>query len=127
MAPSSIFLNTEADEILLPTNTGQMGVLPNHADLITGLDIGVIFLRAEGKWNSFALMGGFAFIKQNKITILVNDAESAKNIDFAEAENSFNSAKVRLAESKNQKQKIEASVALKRAKARYLIVKQNNK
>ena len=41
MTPDRIFWNDQAEEIILPTNTGQMGVLTNHAPLITALDIGV--------------------------------------------------------------------------------------
>ena len=84
MAPDRVFWNASADEIILPTNTGQMGVLTNHTPLITGLDIGVMLVRPEktsgstaetGAWISMALMGGFALIKDNTFTILVNDAE----------------------------------------------------
>ena len=42
MTPDNIFWDEEADEIILPTNTGQMGVLTKHAPLITALDIGVM-------------------------------------------------------------------------------------
>ena len=87
MTPDRIFWNDPAEEIILPTNTGQMGVLTNHAPLITALDIGVMLIRAKNEWISIALMGGFALVKQNKVTVLVNEAESAKTIDAQEAEN----------------------------------------
>ena len=70
MTPDRIFWNDQAEEIILPTNTGQMGVLSNHAPLITALDIGVMLIRANNDWISIALMGGFALVKQNQITIL---------------------------------------------------------
>ena len=81
MAPDRIFWNEEAKEIILPTNTGQMGVLTNHTPLITGLDIGVMLVRTGTEWVSMALMGGFALIKDNKITILVNEAELGSDIN----------------------------------------------
>ena len=71
MTPDRIFWNDQAEEIILPTNTGQMGVLSNHAPLITALDIGVMLIRANNDWISIALMGGFALVKQNQITVLV--------------------------------------------------------
>ena len=80
MTPDRIFWNEQAEEIILPTNTGQMGVLASHAPLITALDIGVMLIRSKNEWISVALMGGFALLKQNQVTVLVNEAESAKTI-----------------------------------------------
>jgi F-type H+-transporting ATPase subunit epsilon len=127
MTPDRIFWNDQAEEIILPTNTGQMGVLSNHAPLITALDIGVMLIRANNEWISIALMGGFALVKQNQITVLVNEAESSKTIEAEEAENSFNKAKLKLEEATGQKQKVEANFVFKRARARYQVVKQSNK
>jgi F-type H+-transporting ATPase subunit epsilon len=56
MTPDEIFWNEQAEEIILPTNTGQMGVLTNHAPIIT-LDIGVMSIRTNKDWTSVALMG----------------------------------------------------------------------
>nr|YP_009105739.1 CF1 epsilon subunit of ATP synthase [Neocystis brevis]AIT94382.1 CF1 epsilon subunit of ATP synthase [Neocystis brevis] len=127
MTPDRIFWNDSAEEIILPTNTGQMGVLTNHAPLITALDIGVMLIRAKNDWISVALMGGFALVKQNKVTVLVNEAESAKTIDAQEAENSFLTAKNKLEQAEGPKQKVEANFAFKRARARYQVVKQAKK
>lgn len=127
MTPDRIFSNDQAEEIILPTNTGQMGVLTNHAPLITALDIGVMLIRRKNEWTSLALMGGFALIKQNQVTVLVNEAESANTIDAQEAENLFLTAKTKLEQAQGQKQKVEANFAFKRARARYQVVKQIQK
>ncbi len=126
MTPDRIFWNDQAEEIILPTNTGQMGVLTNHAPLITALDIGVTLIRSQMEWVPVALMGGFALIKQNQVTILVNEAESAKQIEVDQAEIAFEDAKNRLAEAENEKQRVEATFQFKRARARYQVVKQLN-
>ena len=124
MTPDHIFWNKEAQELILPTNTGQMGVLVSHAPLITALDVGVVLIRSKNEWISVAVMGGFALIKQNQITVLVNEAESAETINSEEAESAFASAKTQLFEASGQKQKVEANFAYKRARARYQVVKQ---
>ena len=124
MTPDRIFWNDQADEIILPTNTGQMGVLTNHAPLITALDIGVTLIRSNSNWIPVALMGGFALVKQNQVTILVNEAESAQTIGVDEAEKAFEEAKTRLEQSQGEKQRVEATFVFKRARARYQVVKQ---
>jgi F-type H+-transporting ATPase subunit epsilon len=126
MTPDRIFWNDQADEIILPTNTGQMGVLTNHAPIITALDIGVTLIRSKMEWIPVALMGGFALVKQNQITILVNEAESAKTIESEQAETAFQEAKTRLEAADGEKQRVEATFQFKRARARYQVVKQLN-
>nr|YP_009692077.1 ATP synthase CF1 subunit epsilon [Microrhizoidea pickettheapsiorum]QEG77703.1 ATP synthase CF1 subunit epsilon [Microrhizoidea pickettheapsiorum] len=121
MAPDRIFLETEAEEVILPTNTGQIGILSSHSPLLSGLDIGIMLLREKNDWESIALMGGFALIKDNKVTILVNDAENALNIKKEEAEQNFNEARSAFEKAVSQKEKIETNLALKRAKVRYQI------
>jgi F-type H+-transporting ATPase subunit epsilon len=118
MAPNRIVLNSEVEEIILSSNTGQIGILPNHAPLLTALDIGVMKLRIANKWTAVALMGGFAQIDQNQITILVNEAEKANDINFQEAQEAFENAQNASSQAVGKKQIIEANLALKRAKAR---------
>ena len=127
MTPDRIFWNKQAEEIILPTNTGQMGVLANHAPLITALDVGVMLIRSRTEWISIALMGGFALVKQNQVTVLVNEAESVETIKPEEAERVFSAATTQLKQAEGQKQKVEANFAFKRARARYQVVKQSQK
>ena len=125
MTPDQIFWDDQAEEIILPTNTGQMGVLENHAPLITALDIGVMLIRTKKDWISLALMGGFALVKQNQITVLVNEAESSETIESDQAQSAFTIAKDQLDQAEGQKQKVEANFIFKRARARYQVVKKS--
>ena len=118
MAPNRIVWNSEIQEIILSTNSGQIGILPNHAPLLTALDIGIVKIRLKEQWSTMALMGGFAMIENNQMTILVNEAEKALEIDLQEAQDTFRKAKANLAQAVGKKQIIEANLAFKRAKVR---------
>jgi F-type H+-transporting ATPase subunit epsilon len=118
MAPNRIVWNSEIQEIILSTNSGQIGILPNHAPLLTALDIGIVKIRLKEQWSTMALMGGFAMIENNQMTILVNEAEKAIEIDLQEAQETFRKAKTDLAQAGGKRQIIEANLAFKRAKAR---------
>jgi F-type H+-transporting ATPase subunit epsilon len=118
MAPNRTVWNSEAQEVILSTNSGQIGILTNHAPLLTALDIGVMKIRIDTQWTSMALMGGFAMIDNNQMTILVNEAEKATDINLQEAQQAFEKAQTFLTEASGRKQIIEANLALKRAKAR---------
>ena len=119
ITPDSIFLDAQADEMILPTNTGQMGVLTGHAPLITG----VLLYRSSEGWVSLALMGGFALIQKNHITVLVNEAEDSSTINLQDARQAFESAQQQFNQATNPKQKVSANFALKRAQARYQVVR----
>nr|YP_009104929.1 CF1 epsilon subunit of ATP synthase [Watanabea reniformis]AIT93550.1 CF1 epsilon subunit of ATP synthase [Watanabea reniformis] len=123
MTPDRVFWNEKAEEIVLPTNTGQMGVLKNHAPLVTALEVGVMLVRTKNEWTSLALMGGFAIVKQNKVTVLVNEAESAETVDPVQAEKTFTETQKKLSQVSGQKEKVEANFAFKRARTRFQLVK----
>jgi F0F1-type ATP synthase epsilon subunit len=58
----------------------------------------------NGEWSSYAIMGGFALIKQNQVTILANEAQSSESINPADAESAFKlQRKFRKAEGKRCK------------------------
>ncbi len=127
MTPDKIFLKEEAEEIILPTNTGQIGILKNHAPLITALDIGVMLLRSQKNWTPIALMGGFALIKNNQVTILVNEADSIDTINSETIEQDYLEAKEKMEQATNLKDKVEANFSFKRERARYQVVFQAKK
>nr|YP_010466156.1 ATP synthase CF1 epsilon subunit [Haplopteris ensiformis]UQV94605.1 ATP synthase CF1 epsilon subunit [Haplopteris ensiformis] len=118
MAPNRIVWNSEVWEIILSTNSGQIGILPNHAPLLTALDMGVLKIHTNGQWSAMALMGGFAMVENNQVTILVNEAERASEIDPDEARQSFQLAQTELVEAEGRRKRIEANLRFRRAKAR---------
>ena len=123
MAPNRIVWNSEVQEIILSTNSGRIGILPNHAPLLTALDIVIIKIRLNEIWSTMALMGGFAMIDNNQMTILVNEAEKANEINLQEAQDAFQMAQSKLSQAEGRKQVIEANLTLKRAKARLEAIK----
>lgn len=124
LTPDRIFWNEEADELILPTSTGQMGVLTGHAPLLTALDIGAMMVRKANGWSAVALMGGFALVQGNQVTILVNEAVAASSVQAQEAEQALQDATNRLNQASGEKEKVEATFAFKRARARYQLVAQ---
>lgn len=121
MAPDRVFLETEVEEVILPTNTGQIGVLSNHTPLLSGLDIGVMLLREAQSWECIGLMGGFALIKDNKVTILVNDAENATAVNAEEAEKALAEARLAVDAAETKAEKIKQNLIMKRAQVRFQI------
>nr|YP_010291543.1 ATP synthase CF1 epsilon subunit [Rapatea paludosa]ULQ67549.1 ATP synthase CF1 epsilon subunit [Rapatea paludosa] len=118
LTPNRIIWNSEVKEIILSTNSGQIGVLPNHAPIATAVDIGLLRIRFNDRWLTVALMGGFARIGNNEITILGNDAEMSTDIDPQEAQQALEIAEANLNKAEGKRQVIEANLALRRARTR---------
>jgi ATP synthase F1 epsilon subunit len=122
LTPEKPFWDGEAEEIILPAETGEMGILKNHAPIVCGLSVGAMLIRTKQEWQSVAIMGGFALVKKNQVTILANEAFAAESIDAEEARTTFEQAKTNLETSAGIKDKVEANFAYKRAKARFQVV-----
>ena len=121
LAPNQNVFEGEAEEVILPSTTGQLGVLPGHISLVTAIDIGVLRLRSNSKWISIALMGGFAEIESDEVTVLVNSAEIGSQINTQNAEEDLSNAKAALGKfSENEKspEKIKAIGEVSKAQAR---------
>ncbi|MDQ4075241.1 MAG: ATP synthase F1 subunit epsilon [Chloroflexota bacterium] len=72
--------------VLLPGSEGELGILPKHTPLLTALQPGVIVIRKDGNEELFAVGGGFADVRPNKVTVLARSAEYAEEIDVERAE-----------------------------------------
>lgn len=118
ITPDKVVWDAMAEEVILPSSTGQLGILTDHAPLLTALDIGVMRLKINGKWESIVLMEGFAEVENNKVTILSNGAEEASAIDLAAAQAELEKMSLLVDEAETKKEKIEAAIKLRKAKAR---------
>ncbi len=120
IAPDKTVWDSEAEEVILPSTTGQLGILGGHAPLLTALDVGVMRVRAEKEWTPIALMGGFAEVESDEVTILVNGAERGDAIDAAAAKSAFEEAQTKLNQVKPEDRQamIQAQQTLRRARAR---------
>jgi F-type H+-transporting ATPase subunit epsilon len=118
IAPDRTVWDANAEEVILPSSTGQLGILRGHAPLLTALDIGVMRVRVDKEWIPIVLMGGFAEIDNNNLIILVNGAEEGSKINKEEAEKTLEDMTIRFNEAVTSKEKIEATQNLRRARAR---------
>lgn len=76
----------DVDIVVIPGASGVMGILPNHAPLLTTLQFGVVQVRKNGEEEDFAVSGGVAEVQPDIVTILADRAENVDEIDIARAE-----------------------------------------
>ena len=118
IAPDRTVWDSNAEEVILPSSTGQLGILRGHAPLLTALDIGVMRVRTDKEWTPIVLMGGFAEVENDELTILVNGAEEGASINKEEAQKELEEMTARFNEAESSKDRIEATQNLRKARAR---------
>jgi F-type H+-transporting ATPase subunit epsilon len=120
IAPDKTVWDGTADEVILPSTTGQLGILTGHASLLTALDTAVMRVKSgKDKWIPIALMGGFAEVDNNEVTVLVNGAELGESINKEQAQKDLTEAEAKVAnQSGTRQEQIQATQAFKRARAR---------
>lgn len=121
LAPDQSVFDGTADEVILPSTTGQLGILPGHVSLLAALDVGVLRVRNNNGWQSIALMGGFAEVEADDVTVLVNSAELGSGIDSSKAASELDEAKAavtRLEGTPASPEKVKAQQTYDRARAR---------
>jgi len=74
------------DIVILPGEQGQMGILPNHAPLLTTLKFGILTVRVAGREEHFTVAGGIAEVQPEIVTVMADAAENVMEIDVARAE-----------------------------------------
>ncbi len=78
--------NGDADSVNLPGTEGRLGVLPRHSATLTTLAYGEVMVRVDGNESFYAIGGGFAEIRPDKVIVLADSAEQADEIDLERAE-----------------------------------------
>ncbi len=82
VTPERRILDAEVDSVTVPTATGEAGILPNHAPLVSALKPGVVSYTAKGNSDKFAITGGFVEVSSNRVSVLADSAESPDEIDI---------------------------------------------
>ncbi len=113
-----IVFEDEAEEIVIQTKTGQMGILKDRLPVTTVLDIGVTKIKQGEKYKYFATMGGVFQFKDNVATILTDTCDDGCDIDVQRANAAKERAEARLADKATEIDIQRAQAALARALAR---------
>lgn len=91
-----VVFSGDADIVILPGVEGEMGILPNHAPLLTALRYGIIVVRKQGEEQYFTVAGGVAEVQPDQVTVLADAAENVMEINIQRAEAAKRRAEERL-------------------------------
>jgi F-type H+-transporting ATPase subunit epsilon len=121
VTPEKKVLSEMVDIVVAPGEEGEFGVLPHHIPFLTKLKVGELRFRIGATTRFIAIMGGYAEVLPDHVTILASAAEEATEIDVVRAKAARERAERRLAESRDRYEFATAQAALQRAMARLRI------
>ena len=91
----------DVDEVNVPGQEGDMGILPKHAPLMTTLRPGEIVVVTDKQSQFFAVSGGVLEVRPERVIILADSAERADEIDIARAQEAVERAKANMSDKAN--------------------------
>ncbi len=120
VTPEGIQISQKVDMVMAPGTEGEFGVLPGHTHFLSGIIPGELRFDQDDKREYMAVTYGFAEVSDDKVSILVDTAEKAIDIDVERARLAMERAKERLEKAKDQEDIdfLRAEAALRRAISR---------
>jgi len=85
VTPTRVIVDTEVSELTAPGAVGEFGVLPEHVTFLGKLDTGVLSWVEGGQSRKLVVLGGYAEVVEDVVTVLADDAEFPNEIDLAAA------------------------------------------
>ena len=127
VTPEKIFYEEKASSVIAPGIEGYLGILTDHAPLITALVPGKITVKNSSDAETvMAVSGGFLEVLKNKVVILADTVEFAKDIDSERAKKALERARQRLKSREKDIDIPRAIAALKRAQNRVAVCQECN-
>lgn len=85
VTPYKRVLSEEVDELTAPGFVGELGILPGHTPLLTTLKVGELTYKKGNEVFHIAVNWGYLEVEEDTVTVLVDTAETADEIDLARA------------------------------------------
>ena len=80
ITPEKKLFSEDINEIIVPTVTGEITILPHHENLVTSLASGEMIVTSKGKQLYLGITGGFLEVRSNTVTILADYAVKSEDI-----------------------------------------------
>ena len=120
VTPARVMVSAEVDTVVAPGTLGEFGVLPGHVHFLSGIVPGELRYTSGSERVALSVTTGFAEVSNDRVSILVDAAENAAEIDGDRARRALERAKERLAKDRKTEgiDVARAESALRRAVAR---------
>jgi F-type H+-transporting ATPase subunit epsilon len=81
VSPQKLLFSGDVEQVDLPGAEGYFGVLANHAPMVTTLRPGILTVHVVGGQQKIVVLGGFAEVSKDGLTVLANTADAVEDVD----------------------------------------------
>ena len=124
ITPNGTFSIEKVEYLRAPSIDGLFGVLANHIPSIIAIGIGEVKITIDGKDQLYATSGGYADIKKESVSLVLETAEEARSIDIKRSEEALSKAKKHINDSSKDLDRARQSI--EKAKIRIAVAKKFN-
>lgn len=121
VTPEKLIFDEEVTQVNVSTEQGQIGILPNHANLMAKLIPGELVIKKDGKQDSLAIGGGFLQVSDNALTVMTDLATFEQDIDEKAQEEAKKRAEQALEQTLSDEEYAETLAALEKSLAQLRI------
>jgi len=118
-----VVYSDDVDMVIAPGSVGELGILPQHAALVTTLQSGALRARKGTEETDLAISGGFLEVRDNRVLVLADTAERAEEIDVERARAAEDRARRLLEEKQPTADLAQAEAALRRSRVRLKVAR----
>ncbi len=121
VTPEKLLVDEEVNQVNVSTDLGQLGILPNHANLMAKLQPGELIIKSGGKVEVLAIGDGFLQVSDNTLTVMTDLAAYAADIDEKAVEEAKKRAEAALEQTLSQEEYAETLANLEKSLAQLRI------
>lgn len=121
VTPDGVRFDGQAEELIVRTTTGDMGILAGHTNCVTPLGMGRATVVVEGERRYAACIGGMVSVVNGAVSLVPTTFEWAQDIDVARAERSY----ARAQETLSNKNAQDTDILLAKARLRRALVRKS--
>ena len=122
VTPEKKVLTETVEAVTVPTASGEIGILTNHAPLISSIKPGILSYAKAGATEKMVVAGGFIEVSADNVSILADIAEKADEINVEAAKAERDAAEKELDSWKGSEEEFESGKErLEKAQARLLL------
>jgi F-type H+-transporting ATPase subunit epsilon len=118
-----VYERDDVTMVVAPGAEGSLGILPQHAPLVSLLKEGELRIKHGGEEDALVVHGGFIEVLNNRVVVLSDTAERAVDIDLGRAEEARQRAEEALRNAKDRTDIVAAEAALRRAAIRLRVAR----
>lgn len=123
LAPDRPIAEVSSTAVTIPGVKGYLTVLPDHAAMVSEVDVGELIVAKSSGELKYFISGGYVEVEDNKLKVLADVIEIPEDIDVERAKKAYDRALERLGLKSSDVDRARAQSALRRAQSRMLIAK----